>query len=119
MTKMKPIAPEDRRIANIHAGTYQPFIGENGEPDGEVLQVNGGKAGYGFHVYRMAAGQTTIAHEHVGDEEFLLIEGDLTDHDGVRYEPGDLVWLRSGTKHNSYSEKGCVLAVYLPATTSI
>lgn len=119
MEKLKPIASEDRRVANIHTDLFEPFTGSNGEPDGEVLQVNGGKTGYGFHVYRMAPGQTTIAHEHVGDEEFLLIEGDLVDHDGVRYQPGDLVWLRSGTKHHSYSEKGCVLAVYLPATKSV
>jgi anti-sigma factor ChrR (cupin superfamily) len=62
----------------------------------------------------MAPGQTTIAHEHVGDEEFLVLDGDLIDHDGFRYGPGDLVWLRSGTKHSSYSEGGCLLAVYLP-----
>jgi len=89
MEKLKPIASEDRRVANIHTDLFEPFTGSNGEPDGEVLQVNGGKTGYGFHVYRMAPGQTTIAHEHVGDEEFLLIEGDLVDHDGVRYQPGD------------------------------
>lgn len=111
---MDKIPDTERRVANMFTDAFEPFLGSDGEPDGEVLQVNGGRTGYGFHVYRMAPGQTTIAHTHIGDEEFLLIEGDLRDHDGYRYKPGDLVCLKSGTTHNSYSENGCVLAVYLP-----
>lgn len=111
---MKPIAPKDRRVANVHTDNFVPFLSSDGKMDGEVLQVNGGKTGFGFHVYRMLPGQTTIPHKHVGDEEFLLIEGDLRDHDGYVYRPGDLVCLKSGTEHFSVSEKGCLLAVYLP-----
>ena len=110
---MKAISPDERLVANIHKAEFEPFLTSDGQTDGEVLQVNGGKTGYGFHIYRMKPGQTTIPHEHVGDEEFFLIDGDLTDHDGHQYEPGDIVCLRSGTKHNSYSENGCVLVVYL------
>ena len=44
----------------------------------------------------------------------MLLEGDLTDHDGYEYQPGDIVWLRSGTKHNSTTKGGCTLVVYLP-----
>ena len=116
---MDPIAPEDRRIANIRESAFAPFRDENGIPDGEVLQVNGGRPGYGFHVYRMAPGTTTLPHEHLGDEEFLLIEGDLTDHDGHAYRPGDLVWLRAGTRHCSSTVGGCLLAVYLPDARGI
>jgi len=112
---MKPIAEGDRRVANVFGSAFEPFLDHDGNPDGEVLQVNGGRTGFGFHAYRMAPGTTTAAHEHLGDEEFLLIEGDLTDHDGYAYQPGDLVWLRSGTKHNSSTKGGCLLAVYLPA----
>jgi quercetin dioxygenase-like cupin family protein len=111
---MKPISPSGRQVANIRTGQFVPFLGSNGEPDGEVLQVNGGKTGYGFHVYRMQPGQKTIAHKHIGAEEFYIIEGDLTDHDGYRYGPGDLVYLSDGTEHYSVSETGCLLVVYLP-----
>jgi quercetin dioxygenase-like cupin family protein len=110
---MKPIKETDRRVANVSTSPFEPFLDEEGNSDGEVLQVNGGRTGYGFHVYRMAPGTSSAAHEHLGDEEFLLIEGDLTDHDGYEYKPGDLVWLRSGTQHNSTTKNGCVLAVYL------
>lgn len=117
---MDPISPDDRRVTNIREGAFKPFVDADGRHDGEVLQVNpNNPTGYGFHVYRMPAGHTTTAHEHVGDEEFLIIEGEIVDHDGFRYGPGDLVWLRSGTKHHSYSPDGCLLAVNLPADTKI
>ena len=110
---MKPIAPSDRTVVNVATGAFVPFLAEDGTPDGEVLQANGGKCGYGFHIYRMAPGQSTLPHTHSGDEEFFLIEGDLTDHDGYEYKPGDLVCLADGTRHNSTSRNGCTLVVYL------
>ena len=116
---MKSIDDQNRTVANISTGTFVPFLNKDGTMDGEVLQVNGGKPGYGFHIYRMAPGQTTIAHEHIGDEEFFLIEGDLTDHDGYEYKPGDIVCLKSGTKHNSYSKNGCALVVFLRGDADI
>lgn len=119
MTDLKPISEDDRRVANWNDARFETFLDDDGNPDGEVLQVNGGKTGHGFHVYRMAPGTTTTAHEHLGDEEFLLIEGDLTDHDGYEYKPGDIVWLRSGTKHNSSTKNGCLLAVYLPGARAL
>ena len=116
---MDKISVEHRRVANLATGEFKPFLTRDGKPDGEVLQVNGGQRGYGFHIYRMAPGTTTTAHEHIGDEEFVLLDGDLTDHDGYEYQPGDIVWLRSGTKHHSYSPDGCLIAVYLPGDTKI
>lgn len=109
---MKAISKDDRRVANIHDATFTPFMSGD-VVDGEVLQLNSAKRlGTGFYVYRMAAGTTTVAHEHSGDEEFLIIEGDLTDHDGVEYGAGDLVWLRDGTVHSSSTKGGCLIAVY-------
>ena len=117
-TDMAPISAEDRKVANIRTGTYEPFFSD-GKPDGHVLQVNpNNERGYGFHVYRMAPGAVTVPHRHDGDEEFLVLEGEVIDHDGFRYGPGDLVWLRDGTVHNSHSPTGCLLAVYLPGASS-
>lgn len=113
MSEMEPIAAEDRRVVNIHEGEYVTLISD-GVEDGSVLQLNdANRLGSGFHIYKMEAGTTTVAHEHWSDEEFLMLDGDLVDHDGVKYGPGDLVWLRKGTVHNSYSPSGCLIAVYL------
>jgi len=110
---MKPIAKEDRRVANIHEATYTPWESEE-NPGTDYLQLNDEKPpGTGFHIYRMAPGTRSDAHEHKGAEEFLVLEGELTDHDGTVYRTGDLVWLRDGTRHWSYTEKGCLLAVHI------
>ena len=107
---MMKITAKDRRIANIHASEFLPFM-SGGKEDGAVLQFNSPKPlGVGFYVYKMARGTRTIVQKHKGAEEFLMIEGDLTDHDGVNYGPGDLVWLRDGTEHYSYTENGCLIS---------
>ena len=119
MSELAPIKAEDRRVANIHEAEYTPFLSD-GMPDGQVLQLNDAKPlGTGFHIYKMEAGETTVAHVHDSDEEFLMISGEVIDHDGTRYGPGDLVWLRKGTKHYSYSPNGCLIAVYLEGETPV
>ena len=111
---MKPIVDGERIVVNIREAEYQPFVNENGETDGYALQLDRSKRlGTGFHVYKMEPGYTTIPHEHTSNEEFLLISGDLTDNDGTVYREGDLVLMKAGTQHCSYTENGCLLAVYI------
>lgn len=115
MSDLAPIPPQDRRVVNIQNGTFEALVSD-GVEDGSVLQLNKAKAlGSGFHIYKMEPGATTVAHTHASDEEFYIIEGEIVDHDGARYGAGDLVWLRKGTHHNSYSPNGCVIVVYLEA----
>lgn len=115
MITMKPVNPEDRRVANIFETPFTPFVYADGRTDGDaVLQLKTDlPLGVGFHVYRMPAGLTTRPHEHNGDEQFLILEGELIENDGTRFKKGDLVWLRGGTQHCSYSPEGCLLAVHI------
>ena len=53
---------------------------------------------------RMQPGAVTIAHDHPGMEEFLVLEGDLVDSDGTTFGPGDFVSYEAGTHHNSWTE---------------
>ena len=112
---MKTINTEDRRVANINTAEFTPLATKDGSEMGQsVLQLNDAHPkGVGFHIYKMAPGFTTDAHIHTEDEEFFILEGDIIDHDGARYVPGDLVWLRKDTKHNSYTENGCTIVVYI------
>jgi anti-sigma factor ChrR (cupin superfamily) len=64
----------------------------------------------------MEPGYTTIPHEHRGNEEFLIISGDLTDNDGTVYREGDLVWLKTGTQHCSYTKNGCIVVEYIESS---
>ena len=42
--------------------------------------------GQGTYLMRMDPGAVTIAHDHAGMEEFLIIEGDLVDSDGKAHQ---------------------------------
>lgn len=69
-------------------------------------------AGEGCYMMRMQPGAVTIAHDHAGMEEFLVLEGELIDDDGAVFGPGDFVSYEPGTRHNSRTETGCVIAVF-------
>ncbi len=109
----RPIAPGDRRVANIETAEFTPWESEE-NPGTDYLQLDPTRPpGTGFHIYRMGPGTQSDPHEHTGAEEFFVIEGELTDNDGTTYRKGDLVWLAKGTEHYSTTETGCVLAVYI------
>lgn len=120
-TKMKPVKPADRRVANIYDAAFEPFVFPDGTKLGDsVLQLNDAEPlGVGFHVYRMPPGMTTRPHRHNGHEQFLILDGELIENDGTVLRKGDLVWLRDGTEHSSYTPEGCLLAVHIagPETT--
>jgi quercetin dioxygenase-like cupin family protein len=112
---MKPVADGERRVANLDKVEFEPFINKHGVADGLVYQHDRDRPlGTGFHLYKMEPGYTTIPHQHNGNEEFFIVSGELTDNDGTIYRAGDLVWMKDGTQHCSYSEHGCVIVVYLP-----
>lgn len=114
---MKPVAPEDRRIANIRDAAFEPFVYPDGVALGDaVLQLDDSRGlGIGFHVYRMPPGMRTRSHRHNGHEQFLILEGELHESDGTILRAGDLVFYRDGTEHNSWTPQGCLLAVHIPA----
>jgi anti-sigma factor ChrR (cupin superfamily) len=68
--------------------------------------------GEGCYLMRMEPGAVTIAHDHPGMEEFLILEGDLVDFDGSVFTKGDFVSYEPGTHHHSWTESGCLIAVF-------
>jgi anti-sigma factor ChrR (cupin superfamily) len=61
----------------------------------------------------MEPGARSKPHEHMGHEEFLVLEGHLIDVDGAEYQAGDFVRFLPGSKHSSHTVDGCLLMVAL------
>ena len=117
---MKKITQAQRRVNNLHPAQFASWRKPDGSASGEsVLQLNDNPLATGFHVYKMKPGARSQSHEHTGDEEFSTLSGELIDNDGTVYKEGDLVWLQKGTQHYSYTETGCLLAVYIPTAEKI
>jgi anti-sigma factor ChrR (cupin superfamily) len=68
---------------------------------------------YECFMLRMAPGTSSKPHEHMGNEEFLVLEGHLIDLDGVEYKTGDFAHLLPGSTHSSHTIDGCLLMVIL------
>ena len=96
--RMRPADPSDR--AACGGATYC-----NISYDAE--------AGEGCYLVRFAPGAASTPHEHVGYEEFLVLDGTLTDCDGTVYRRNDFVSLKPGSKHVSVSDDGATLAVFV------
>jgi hypothetical protein len=70
------------------------------------------RLGQGSYLMRLQPGARTIAHDHLGFEDFIILEGELVDSDGRVLHRGDFVSYRPGTRHNSWTETGCLIAVF-------
>jgi anti-sigma factor ChrR (cupin superfamily) len=71
------------------------------------------KRGEGFYLVRFAAGASSLPHEHVFGESFIVLEGVLIDSDGRELRSGEFVRYEPGTEHFSTSPEGCLLGVFL------
>lgn len=69
--------------------------------------------GQGCFIIRFEPGGVSTPHEHHGFEEFHVLDGEVIDHDGVRYTKGDFVSLGPGVRHYSYSPDGVFVLAWL------
>jgi anti-sigma factor ChrR (cupin superfamily) len=88
-------------------------------PGVEWLPLSGGaEAGKEVYLIRFGPGSRSHPHIHRGSEEFLVLDGELTDHDGMVFQTGDFVRFEPDSEHWSISEKGCTLLVILAGGTN-
>lgn len=110
---MNPIKPEERLVCNVHRAVPRYFDSTDKENGVSYIPLDEKKMpGTGLYLYVMEPGSQSAPHEHGSDEYFYIIEGDLTDHDGTKYQAGDMACLRAGTRHFSHSENGCRIIVF-------
>jgi quercetin dioxygenase-like cupin family protein len=67
----------------------------------------------GLYLVRFAPGASSLPHEHVFGEAFIVLEGVLVDSDGQEMRAGDFVRYTPGSRHFSTSPEGCLLGVFL------
>ena len=88
-------------------------------PGVEWLPLSGGaEVGKEVYLIRFGPGSRSHPHIHHGSEEFLVLDGELTDDDGMVFRRGDFVRFEPGSEHSSFSEKGCTLLVILSGGTN-
>ena len=112
---MSQVQKMDRTVVNYKDAPFEVYSLQ-GQPQNDIRWHNiswSDQDQSGFFLVQFEAGGVSIAHEHLGYEEFVILEGSITDHDGFEYRAGDCVSLKAGSKHYSTSKNGATVAVFI------
>lgn len=112
---MDPISKADRKVVNYKDVDFQVYSLQ-GKPQEDLSWHNiswSDEDNSGFFLVQFEPGGVSIPHEHLGFEEFVVLEGELIDHDGWVYRPGDCVSLSAGSRHYTRSDTGAKVAVFI------
>lgn len=110
----KPLAAY-RTLVNWKTAKFEPYYLQ-GETQTDISWFNisyDEKTGTGFFLVKFKKGGRSIPHEHLGWEEFIILEGQIEDSDGTVYKAGDCVSLKGGSRHVSTSRTGVTTAVFI------
>ena len=69
--------------------------------------------GQGSYILKMDPGAKSIPHEHIGYEEFYMLDGELIDSDGKIFKKGDFISYEPNSCHSSYTKKGCLILTFM------
>ena len=104
----------NRKVIDIHNVEFKPFD-RYGAPvpnmSWHIISYDQ-ISGQGSYVLKMDPGAQTVPHTHMGFEEFLIVEGELIDSDGMVFKKGEFVSFEPGSQHSSFSEKGALIIVF-------
>ncbi len=104
-----------RKVVNFKEANFETYSLQ-GKPQADLSWHNiswSDEDDSGFFLIKFDPGGVSIPHEHLGYEEFVILEGELSDHDGWIYRPGDCVSLSKGSRHFSTSKTGAIVAVFV------
>jgi quercetin dioxygenase-like cupin family protein len=102
---------DQRRVINTRDAEYgvYDFGGPVLKDIGQLDLTYNRETGLGAYMVRMQPGSETTHHVHKIREEYLIIDGDLIEPDGLELGPGDYVIYEPGSRHSSRTVKGCLL----------
>ena len=105
-----------RKITNLQDVEFVPFDNYGVVVPGmswHKISYNKENGGQGTYVLKMEPGAKSLPHEHMGFEEFLMLDGDLIDPDGKNFKKGDFISFEPGSKHSSHTINGCLVLVFM------
>ncbi len=104
-----------RKVVNYKEAEFETYSLQ-GKPQADLSWHNiswSDEDDSGFFLIKFDPGGVSLPHEHLGTEEFVILEGEIMDHDGWVYRPGDCVSLAKGSRHFSSSNTGAIVAVFV------
>ena len=104
-----------RKVVNYKEADFETYSLQ-GKPQADLSWHNiswSDEDDSGFFLIKFDPGGVSLPHEHLGTEEFVILEGEIMDHDGWVYRPGDCVSLAKGSRHFSSSDTGAIVAVFV------
>ena len=105
-----------RTITNIYNVKFKPFDNYGTEVPGMSwykISYNKENGGNGTYLLKMEPNAKSLVHMHTGFEEFLMLEGELTDPDNKVFKKGDFVTFEPGSTHSSFTKDGCLILVFM------
>ena len=106
----------ERKITDLKNINFKPFDNYGKVIPGlswHNISFDKKNGGGGTFILKYKPGAKSIPHIHTGYEEFLMMEGELTDPDGKIFKKGDFVTFEPGSKHSSFSKNGCLVLVFM------
>ena len=105
-----------RKITNLFNVDFKPFDNYGVTVPGmswHKISYDKQNGGYGSYILKMEPNAKSLHHVHTGYEEFLMLEGELTDLDGKIFKKGDFVTFEPGSTHSSHTKEGCLILVFM------
>ena len=105
-----------RKITNFYDIKLEPFDNYGLAIEGmswHKISYDKESGGNGSYLLKMDPNAKSLPHIHNGYEEFLMVEGELTDSDGKIFKKGDFVTFEPGSSHSSYTKDGCLILVFM------
>ena len=105
-----------RKITNFYDIKFEPFDNYGHPIEGMSwykISYSKENRGHGSYLLKMDPGAKSLPHTHIGYEEFLMVEGELTDSDGKIFKKGDFITFEPGSTHSSQTEDGCLILVFM------
>ena len=105
-----------RKITNLYNVKFNPFDNYGSPISGmswHKISYDKENGGQGSYLLKMDPGAKSLPHTHIGFEEFLMLEGELTDPDNKVFKKGDFVTFEPGSVHSSHTKDGCLILVFM------